>query len=937
MLRNKLTSFLIFAVSLVAGLSLVVKPAIALDGQLSVPDADSIKSDIQVLGYTGESVTFTLTITFDEVVTDFDASDIELLATWDDNGTERIITNGATAGPVTPNNRDSVVYTSHITAKSDVEKVWIEVDAGAAKTPGTVIGGNHIPGDPTNALDQIIVEIVRRAPPPTELTLSGNTNISGNAVLTLTLTSTTAIMLTSADIKVTGGYVNTLTSDPSRKIWTVNIIRYMNETQITVESADPTKYTFPRRTFTIDALGPVATITGTPPAIGGAFVITISFNEPLQTNSTLVSGEITVTNGTLTALTAIANTNDYTATITPNHGVTTVTVQVNANAVADAYGNPNAVTPLPAHAFTVTATTPLTRTEPSLEVIFSEIANRTDNTNEWIEFKNRSGQEQNVNGWIVSIVTRVNSDVELFKLPDVTIPDGDVLLVTDKDPDDEDSSLSAQSPLRATVDIGDLPNDGNFMLILRKSSNVNYLGTANEIADVAGYYPNSTQGTTALWPLNRYTAPLDENKLQANRVYWRQYEDIAGTSSAVNADTDPAFQPIGFTGIGYKRAADQTNENGGTPGYPNDIRKSRVTALTGKVTISEIMFATNGGVNDIQWIELYNSSKTDAVALDADDGWSLYIENYNDPNTTNEPPSGVINFKDNGNVKTILPNQTVLIVSSSRGRNSDNALFPSNRVFSVYDEVADEFGMINLRRPFLNPTVGFYIALFDGNNRKADEAGNLDNRPRSAPEPIWELPEGRTDNGYRTSIIRRYRNYNPQTRSYSNKDVAHDGTQPEGWILAASTDFSYFLRHRKTWYGNSTDYGTPGIRAGQALPVKLSQFRPERTEAGTVVIKWTTESELNNAGFNILRSRTQNGEFKTVNAQLIQGAGTSSERNTYTWTDTTAQPNVVYYYRIEDMSFAGERQILTTSRLKGLISAKGKITTQWAELKKSRD
>ena len=54
-------------------------------------------------------------------------------------------------------------------------------------------------------------------------------------------------------------------------------------------------------------------------------------------------------------------------------------------------------------------------------------------------------------------------------------------------------------------------------------------------------------------------------------------------------------------------------------------------------------------------------------------------------------------------------------------------------------------------------------------------------------------------------------------------------------------------------------------------------------------------SELNNAGFNILRSETKNGEFKSVNPQLIQGAGTTTERHTYTWTDTTAKPNTVYY------------------------------------------
>ena len=119
---------------------------------------------------------------------------------------------------------------------------------------------------------------------------------------------------------------------------------------------------------------------------------------------------------------------------------------------------------------------------------------------------------------------------------------------------------------------------------------------------------------------------------------------------------------------------------------------------------------------------------------------------------------------------------------------------------------------------------------------------------------------------------------------------------------------------------------------GDPLPVSLSHFRAELAEAG-VIIKWITESELDNAGFNILRSETKDGEFKIVNSQLIQGAGTTSERQTYTWKDTTAKPNVVYYYQIEDISHAGNRKQLATVRMRGYVSAAGKLTTKWGDLK----
>ena len=118
----------------------------------------------------------------------------------------------------------------------------------------------------------------------------------------------------------------------------------------------------------------------------------------------------------------------------------------------------------------------------------------------------------------------------------------------------------------------------------------------------------------------------------------------------------------------------------------------------------------------------------------------------------------------------------------------------------------------------------------------------------------------------------------------------------------------------------------------EPLPVTLSYFRAEHTNAG-VLLKWTTESEVDNAGFHIYRSQTKDGEFKVVNPTMIQGAGTTSERNTYTWTDSTAKPNVAYYYRIEDVSHAGVREQLAIVRMRGLVSASGKFTISWADLK----
>ena len=77
------------------------------------------------------------------------------------------------------------------------------------------------------------------------------------------------------------------------------------------------------------------------------FPITITFDEPLQTGATLLPSEITVIGGSITGFLEIPSANSYVATLEPNPGVTTVTVQVNASAVADAGGVQNAATPSP--------------------------------------------------------------------------------------------------------------------------------------------------------------------------------------------------------------------------------------------------------------------------------------------------------------------------------------------------------------------------------------------------------------------------------------------------------------------------------------------------------------------------------------------------------------------------------------------------------------
>ena len=452
-----------------------------------------------------------------------------------------------------------------------------------------------------------------------------------------------------------------------------------------------------------------------------------------------------------------------------------------------------------------------------------------------------------------------------------------------------------------------------------------------------------------------------------------------------------AFNHAGFTGIGYDRNVKANDAHGGTPGYDNGTSKGKTADLDGgTLVISELMLATDNNRYP-QWIELQNTSKTRGISFGHQEDhvhgtdpkhkhpWQITIENHNSGTwaSNNRPLHVTINLQDW--FKHIPPNQSVLIAAFV-GSFSDN--LPEERVADVTMTKKDQFKMDGRRDSFLNAEGGFLIRIEDGNGNVVDEVGNLDGIKEDLRAGIgidspvgFDWSTAMTEDGERTSLIRikdggtrgKYGTVGtPGTARVGvpTRDDTGAATDTKGaviplgegwrgnntkvgtgeamevwskyadyaWIHAVDSDMVDVPRSRRTWFGTSSDIGTPLHVAGLPLPVSLSFFRPT-LEDGKVVIRWTTESELDNAGFNILRSDSRNGEFKQVNDKLIQGKGTTAERSTYKWVDTSAKPGAVYYYQIEDVSFAGERTTLTTTKLKGLISAKNKLTTTWSELK----
>jgi hypothetical protein len=71
-------------------------------------------------------------------------------------------------------------------------------------------------------------------------------------------------------------------------------------------------------------------------------------------------------------------------------------------------------------------------------------------------------------------------------------------------------------------------------------------------------------------------------------------------------------------------------------------------------------------------------------------------------------------------------------------------------------------------------------------------------------------------------------------------------------------------------------------------------------------IKWTTASEIDNAGFNIYRSESEDGTYVKINNALIPAEGSPAQGAAYEFTDAGVQNRKVYFYKLEDFDVNGD-------------------------------
>jgi hypothetical protein len=96
--------------------------------------------------------------------------------------------------------------------------------------------------------------------------------------------------------------------------------------------------------------------------------------------------------------------------------------------------------------------------------------------------------------------------------------------------------------------------------------------------------------------------------------------------------------------------------------------------------------------------------------------------------------------------------------------------------------------------------------------------------------------------------------------------------------------------------------------------ITLSSFTATPSDK-SVLLKWTTESEIDNAGFNLYHSESADSGYVKINLSLIPAEGSSTSGLSYKYIDDSVRNRTTYYYKLEDIDIYG------TSTMHGPVSA----------------
>jgi hypothetical protein len=349
----------------------------------------------------------------------------------------------------------------------------------------------------------------------------------------------------------------------------------------------------------------------------------------------------------------------------------------------------------------------------------------------------------------------------------------------------------------------------------------------------------------------------------------------------------------------------------------NNTNASTFTITSGELAVAQT-FTNNGGlvVNGTGVTVNLDGSGTQSVSGSTSTTfYNLTKSNSGDVNLSQDvtvdnqlgfSSNGVINT--GGNTLTIgSSGQAISGANSSRYVDGSLAkIFPTGSSLSYVFETGDGGEYLPLTMSFGNVSTSGTVTAQQNNG--TPPSGSISGLSKISSVRYWDL----TNSGTVFSspqVILSYNANDAVDQSSAELRIAQRSGGVWGSIGGTGTGMPSGTITSSGMTGFGDGYVTFGDAVGlpdNSLPVALSYFDADISFA-SVRLQWTTESELNNNGFNIYRRLSEeDADWQLLNQELILGQGNTAISTDYEFIDSDIQVGAIYLYKLESVSFSGD-------------------------------
>ena len=158
------------------------------------------------------------------------------------------------------------------------------------------------------------------------------------------------------------------------------------------------------------------------------------------------------------------------------------------------------------------------------------------------------------------------------------------------------------------------------------------------------------------------------------------------------------------------------------------------------------------------------------------------------------------------------------------------------------------------------------------------------------------------------SIAVQYSAFTPATLYTPAQQWAHVKMKILDDTEIAGLKFHYDLMKNVQYMIGPTNYD-PVVTEDSSdvsLPVQMGGMSATAVAGEGITVQWETQSEANCLGFHVWRSEESSSGYARITSDLIASQGNGSSLTEYVYTDVNVAPNLIYWYKIEEISTSGE-------------------------------